>query len=202
MSWLYNNIIFKLVWFILKPVFNVVHGLQKFIHNVLVRLATRNNEDNLYNTGKKGLAFVCSLVITGLLLIWFVFRFVPFTTGFTYDAIAMSFSSTEQQAVFGRPQPIEGTEDRFRVFACFEEPCRAQIDSIEFRIRDSAWMDSVYLVQHGIPYDTSELAGAFLGEKNLCTFTTFGHRRKFLNMYPKIIDAQCVSVDQQSGPRL
>jgi hypothetical protein len=140
---------------------------------------------------KQGLAHTAAFFTMVTLVLITTVKVIPATVEFGYDAVVITTLSKKDTYVFSKAEEVEGRPDVYRVFACRKTPCEAQIDSIEYRIRDSMFMDAVYLTRYGIPYDTGELAGAFLAEKNKCEIKWYGKRRKFLGAYPKIVTAKC-----------
>ncbi len=132
-----------------------------------------------------------TLAISILTVYVAVFKVIPTAAVFTYEAVVISTMAKTDTFIFSKTDEVESKPGEHRVYACRQTPCQAQFDSVEYRIEDSLFMDAVYLTRHGIPYDPGELAGAFLGETNVCEVRWYGKRRKFLGFYPKIIGASC-----------
>lgn len=124
-----------------------------------------------------------------------VTRAVPFTFDFAYDAVTINLFSHEETLIFSQPQNVEGAPELLKVYACRTYPCEGQTDSIEFRLRDSSYLDLVRLLTRFEPYDPGELAGAFVSEENACSITAYGTRNKWLGWYPYIIAATCRSIN-------
>ena len=124
----------------------------------------------------------------------FVFHFIPGLVLFSFDAVAINLFDWEDELVFSKPDWVVGSPGELSVFACRRYPCVGQDDSVEFRIRDSIYLDFVRTVTRLEPHDPGELAGAFVSEENRCTIRAYGIRIKYLRLYPYIFEATCVPV--------
>lgn len=125
-----------------------------------------------------------------------VFKLVPAIFLFTYDAVAINLFAYEDSLVFSKPDWVEGEPGVLSVFACRKYPCIGQDDSVEFRIRDSVYLDVLRTLTRLEPHDPGELAGAFLSEENACNFKAYGIRVKYLHLYPYIVEATCHPIDE------
>ncbi len=130
-----------------------------------------------------------------------VVKAVPFTLKTTFDAAAVEGFSYEDTAVFSKPNWVSVEDNELNVFSCSKYPCRGEVDSIEYRLSDSPWLDIKYAWERFAPHDPGELAGAFLSEENVCNFTAYGRRIKlpFVNVkygfWPHITEATCMPVN-------
>jgi hypothetical protein len=126
---------------------------------------------------------------------------IPFTTKMVFDAIAIEAFSYQETLLFGKPDILDVEENLWGVSACRKYPCEGQTDSIEYRIRDSNWLDVKRLFTKFEPHDPGELKGAFNSEENACNVTVYSKRVKFpfvpisWGFYPLIIDATCIAVN-------
>ena len=134
-------------------------------------------------------------VVTFLWSIIFVVFLLPKILLFTYDAFAFNLMDKTATYTFSKAEEVGGKSEQYRTSACRKTPCKAQVDSMEFRIRDSFYMDVVWMFTRLEPYDQGELAGTFLSERNVCEVRYYGRRIKYLGIYPKIIDATCEPVN-------
>lgn len=124
---------------------------------------------------------------------------IPNTLRFTYDALVINIFAYEDVLVFGKPDWVVGEPGVLSVFACRRYPCEGQSDSIEFRMRDSFYLDVVRTVTRLEPHDPGELAGAFLSEENACKFKAYGKRIKYLGFYPDLIEATCRPINGENA---
>lgn len=139
-----------------------------------------------------------------------VFYLYPFyyrnLGAFGHDAVAINLFHHRDVLVFGQANEVEGRPDVYAVPACFASPCEAQENTVQFRIRDSAYLDVLRLIDSfmnfdvsntdiGELHDPSELAGAFLSGKSACYVEYYGRRHKTLGLYPHIIDATCEDIE-------
>lgn len=126
---------------------------------------------------------------------------VPFTAKLAFDAVAVEAFSYEGTAVFGQPEMIDAENNVLNVFSCSEYPCEGEIDSIEFRMTDSPWLDLKYAFTRFSSHDPGQLAGAFLSEENVCNYEAYGRRIKFpfvnvqYGFFPHIVSAECTPVN-------
>ncbi len=117
-----------------------------------------------------------------------------------YDGIIIDTFSYEGTRYFRAPIQISEDDNIWSVSSCSKLPCRAQIDSIEFRMRDSAYLDLKRMLVVGEVHDPGELAGGFPSEQNACNFKAAGRRIKIpfapisWGFYANIHDAFCDSV--------
>ncbi len=124
----------------------------------------------------------------GYHLVW---NGIPIAARIAYDAVAINLFSYEDTLVFSKPDWVAGEHGILSVFACRRYPCEGQTDSIEFRMRDSLYLDLTRTVTKMEPHDPGELAGAFLSEENACNFEAYGIRVKYLGFYPYLFRATC-----------
>ena len=135
--------------------------------------------------------------LTSIASLFLLFRYlIPSVFIFFYDAFAFNIVDKQASYTFSKTEEVQSKDGQFRTFACKKFPCEAQVDSVEFRIRDSLYMDVVWLFTKGQPYDPAELAGAFLSEQNECDIRYYGRRFKYFGTYPKIISAKCNPVQK------
>ncbi|MDJ1007735.1 MAG: hypothetical protein QNJ13_07890 [Paracoccaceae bacterium] len=120
---------------------------------------------------------------------------IPMAARFTYDALAINLLADADVLVFSQPNSVEGRPGELVVYACRRYPCEAQFDSVEFRIRDSIYLDVVSYIRYFQPHYPGELAGAFVSEENGCKVRFYGKRIKFLGFYPQITHAVCQPIN-------
>lgn len=121
-------------------------------------------EGTYSNTRGAGTIFAL-LVFTIFFGFQLVTNAIPLAARFAYDAVAINSSSQTEVLVFGQPDGVEGNPDELVVYACRRYPCEAQFDSVEFRIRDSTYLDVVSYVRHFQPHYPGELAGLLCQRK-------------------------------------
>lgn len=163
-----------------------------------VRFAFRKDETGARTQfcKKRSAATVAGLFTGTLLGVYItIFHLIPNFFLFSYDAVAVNFFAWQDSLVFSKPDWVVGSPGELSVFACRKYPCTGQDDSVEFRMRDSVYLDVIRTVTHFEPHDPGELAGAFLSEENYCTFKAYGVRVKYLSLYPYIIEASCRPVN-------
>lgn len=124
-----------------------------------------------------------------------LFNAIPLAARFSYDAIAINAFSDTDVLIFSQPNGIEGQPGELVVYACERYPCEAQFDSVEFRIRDSVYLDVLSYVRYLQPHYPGELAGAFVSEENGCKVRFYGRRIKLLGLYPQITHAVCQPIN-------
>lgn len=126
---------------------------------------------------------------------------VPFTLKTSFDAAVIEGFSYQGTAVFSKPNWVSAEENILNVFSCERYPCQGEVDSIEYRMADSPWLDIKYAFTRISVHDPGELAGAFLSEENVCNYTAYGRRIKFplvpvsWGFYPHITEATCRPVN-------
>lgn len=170
---------------------------RKFYNRFAFALDSEGNR-NVYVPGRSA-ASVVTLICFSVFLVYHLFySFIPLAGQFAYDGVAINLFSYEDKLVFSRPDWVSGETGVLSVFACRQYPCRGQDDSIEFRIRDSFYLDVKRTLTKFEPHDPGELAGAFLSEENVCTFKAYGTRVKYLNFYPYIFEAVCTPMSNIS----
>ncbi|MCD8563373.1 MAG: hypothetical protein LRY54_04950 [Alphaproteobacteria bacterium] len=139
--------------------------------------------------------------------------------GVAYDAVAINYAPIGKLIttghtdwgpkrgvfIFGAADEVEGHPDIYKAPACVQSPCEGQENTVQFRIRDSAYLDLTRLVgslfkgdfsntDFGEFFDPAELAGTFLSGKNVCYVEFFGTRHKTFGWYPYIMNATCEDV--------
>lgn len=128
-----------------------------------------------------------------------IFNAIPLAARFTYDALAINLLSQSDVLVFSQPNVVEGRPGELVVYACKRYPCEAQFDSVEFRIRDSIYLDVVSYIRYFQPHYPGELAGAFVSEENGCKVRYYGKRIKFIGFYPQITHAVCQPINSSNA---
>ncbi len=159
---------------------------------VFRKLSFRGND---YSKARGAAAFVALGLITFFLGFHLLFNAIPLGARLAYDATAINLFSREEVLIFGQPDPVEGRPGELVVYACRKYPCEAQFDSIEFRMRDSAYLDLRSYLKYLQPHDPGELAGAFVSEENGCKVQYYGRRVKVLDFYPLITRAICQPIN-------
>lgn len=129
-----------------------------------------------------------------------IYTAVPLAVRFSYDAVMVNLLSETDAFIFSQPSPVEGEPGILSVYACKTYPCEGQIDSIEFRLRDSVYLDFISFFKYFQPHDPGELAGAFVTEENACSVEFYGKRVKYLGFYPYITKAICLPVSGSTSP--
>ncbi|HRQ60420.1 MAG TPA: hypothetical protein PLO23_02740 [Alphaproteobacteria bacterium] len=142
---------------------------------------------------------------------------------FAYDAVAInmypaknlivngdtSWAPKRGVFIFGAADEAEGQPDVYRAPACLASPCEGQQNTVQFRMRDSAYLDikrfftsildgDLANTDFGEFHDPSELADTFLSGKNVCYVEYFGVRHKTLDWYPHITHAVCEDLDERN----
>lgn len=150
-----------------------------------------HSKDGSFMKSRAAVAGVTLLAATGALAYAIPTTIVPNAVHFTYDAVAINAFDKHDTLVFSQPSPVEGEPGILSVYACRQYPCEGQTDSVEFRMRDSVYLDFVRFATRGEFHDPGELAGAFVSEENACNVTYYGTRNKTLGWYPYIFEATC-----------
>ncbi len=156
-------------------------------------------KDGSSSLGRQALAFLGLGVGSVIGLYFILFSVVPNTFRLAYDGVVINAFAYEDVLVFGKPDWVEGEPGVLNVFACRKYPCEGQSDSIEFRMRDSFYLDVVRTLTRLEPHDPGELAGAFLSEENACRFKAYGVRVKYLGFYPSLIEATCRPINGENA---
>lgn len=156
-------------------------------------------KDGTSSLSRQALAFA-GLTLGSFVALWFIiFSLIPNSFRLAYDAVVINAFAYEDVLVFGKPDWVEGEPGVLSVFACRKYPCEGQSDSIEFRMRDSFYLDVVRTLTRLEPHDPGELAGAFLSEENACRFKAYGVRVKYLGFYPSLIEATCRPINGENA---
>lgn len=162
--------------------------------------ASYNEETDTYNKKRGAVVGVVLAAGTVLLGQQVVTNGIPLVFKFGYDAVAINLFTKRDTLVFSQPSPVEGEPNVFSVYACRKYPCEGQTDSIEFRMRDSIYLDVVRGVTKFEPHDPGELAGAFVSEENACNVEYYGQRWKYFGFYPYINKATCRPISGTTSP--
>ena len=178
----------------LYPLFVWIAALYRRVFNRFAFLPDASGEHTVFCRKRSALTVVIMGVASLVMMHVFTFRVIPFTFAFGYDAVAVNLFSYEDTLVFSKPDWVSGEKGVISVFACRRYPCVGQDDSIEFRIRDSVYLDVIRTLTRFEPHDPGELAGAFLSEENKCTIKAYGVRVKYLHLHPYIIEATCTPI--------
>lgn len=178
----------------LYPLFRWIAGVYRRVFERFAFLPDDHGERTVFCRKRSAFTVVVMACVTLLFLHQAVFRIVPYTIAFGYDAVAINFFSYEDTLVFSKPDWVSGEKGVLSVFACRRYPCVGQDDSVEYRIRDSVYLDVVRTLTRFEPHDPGELAGAFLSEENKCTIKAYGVRVKYLHLHPYIIEATCTPI--------
>ncbi len=160
------------------------------------------NANGEYVTKRGAFAFVLLSIFTIFFGYTFVTRAIPTAARFAYDAVAINLTSKEAIMVFSQPNPVVDRPGELAVYACRKYPCEAQIDSIEFRMRDSVYLDALSFLKHFQPHDPGELAGAFVSEENGCKIRYYSRRMKYLGFYPYITHAICRPINGSNSTEI
>jgi len=180
----------------LKPVLWLVVPIWTWLapkYKAMYQKMAYKNGEHVPARGAAALATLSAGTVFGLYLnIWYV---LPGVLTFTYDAVAYNvFSYQTEKLYFSHPQWIEdegGEGDRvLTVFSCKSEVCNVE-SSLEYRFRDSMYLNVVKWVTKFEPYDPADVAGVLIDEVNYCTATAYGKRFKPLDWYPYIYDIEC-----------
>lgn len=150
-----------------------------------------HDKDGNFKRNRAAVAGMALLAATTGLTYAIPTTIVPNAVHFTYDAVAINAFDHHDTLVFSQPSPVEGEPGVLSVYACRQYPCEGQTDSIEFRMRDSVYLDFVRFATKAEFHDPGELAGAFVSEENACNVTYYGTRNKTLGWYPYIFEATC-----------
>ncbi|MFC0156812.1 hypothetical protein [Mameliella alba] len=148
-----------------------------------------------YSKPRGAAAFVALSLFTIFLGFHLVVHAIPIGARLAYDAAAITLFSREEVLIFSQPDPVEGRPGELTVYACRKYPCEAQFDSVEFRMRDSLFLDVRSYLKYFQPHDPGELAGAFVSEENGCKVRYYGRRVKSLDIYPMIFRAVCQPIN-------
>ncbi len=175
----------------LSPFLSLLALGYRSFYNRFAFVEDKEGKRNVYVASRSAASVVTLFFFSLFLLYHLVYSFIPLSGQFIYDAVAINLFSYEDKLVFSRPDWVSGETGVLSVFACRKYPCSGQDDSVEFRIRDSFYLDVKRTFTKFEPHDPGELAGAFLSEENLCTFRAYGTRVKYLNFYPYIFEAVC-----------
>ena len=180
----------------LRPIWRVFRWPFLKYWNVAKHLFHRfSQKDGTYSRSRGAAAIFAIGVFTLFLGFHLVFNATPLAARFTYDAVAINTLSRTDVLIFSQPNGIEDRPGELVVYACQRYPCEAQFDSVEFRIRDSVYLDVVSYIRYLQPHYPGELAGAFVSEENGCKVRYYGRRIKLLGLYPQITHAVCQPIN-------
>lgn len=160
--------------------------------SIYQRMAYRDGK-HVASKGAAALATLTAGTVLGLYLnIWYI---IPGAVKLTYDAVAYNlFSYKTEEMYFSSPQWVDATGSEgdkvLSVFSCATRHCDAD-SSIEYRFRDSIYLDAVKWITKFEPYDPADVAGILLSELNYCSVTAYGKRFKPLDWYPYIYGIEC-----------
>ena len=157
------------------------------------------NADGTYSKGRGAASIFALAAFTVFFGFQLITNAIPLAARFIYDATAINLLSNEDVLVFSQPNTVEGRPGELVVYACRQYPCEAQFDSVEFRIRDSIYLDVVSYMRYFQPHYPGELAGAFVSEENGCKVRFYGKRIKFLGFYPQITHAVCQPINSSNS---
>lgn len=130
-----------------------------------------------------------------------VTQVIPTMVTTSYEAVVIEAFSYQDTLLFSKPDILNVDQNIWGVSACRKYPCEGQVDSIEFRMKDSVYLDLKEFVTKFQPHDPGELKGAFNSEENACNITAYGMRIKLplvsntWGTYPHIIKANCITVN-------
>ncbi|MGH1413697.1 MAG: hypothetical protein ACRBB0_09385 [Pelagimonas sp.] len=155
-----------------------------------------------YSKTRGAASFVALGLITFFLGFHLLFNAIPLGARLAYDAAAITLFSRQDVLIFSQPDPVEGRPGELTVYACRKYPCEAQFDSVEFRMRDSIYLDVRSYLKHFQPHDPGELAGAFVSEENGCKVSFYGRRIKMLGFYPLITKAVCQPINGSNSEEI
>ncbi len=184
------NKYFKPIAKFINPIFRWYWELTKKLFAWLAR-----NKQGKYPKARTGVTFIFLCLFNVFLGYQLIFNIVPTTLKLAVDTVFIPIFSKQETLVFSQPSSVEGRQGEFSVYACRKYPCEGQSDSVEFRMRDSLYLDIRRFLSHLEPHDPGELAGAFVSEENLCNITYYGRRFKYLGIYANIIKATCYPVN-------
>ncbi len=155
-----------------------------------------------YKNGSLSIPRALAVCVALVVFSWtLVLHAIPFTARLVYDVSAVELFSYQEALIFSKPEQI-GDTGVYNVFACRQSPCNGSTDSVEFRIRDSIWLDIKRVLTKFDIHDPAEIAGAFLSEENACVITAYGRRAKLLGWYPYVINAICKPVNGDNGEQI
>ena len=186
----------------LNPVGPVVRGywnVCKFVFNKV-----SFDEGGEYNKNRGAAAAIAMVLATGPIAYQgasLVYHTPSFLGRLGYDGIASGLSY-EDTGIFGKPAVIDGESELWSVGECKKFPCKAQKDSIEFRIRDRLWLDMQAFFSRFDLHDPGQLAMVLSSEQNACTHTAYGTRKRAIGWYPYMLDATCVPVTNGNYKRM
>lgn len=180
----------------LRPFWNVFGWpVRKYWHLMLWVFRRLSQQDGTYKKARGAAAIFGLSIFTFFIGFHLIFSAIPIAGRFAYDALAINTMSRSEVLIFGQPNSVEGRPGELVVYACKRYPCEAQFDSVEFRIRDSVYLDVVSYVRYFQPHYPGELAGAFVSEENGCKVRYYGRRIKLLGLYPQITHAVCQPIN-------
>ncbi len=187
--------IFKYIWNgVLKPITKFINPILLFYYRICKKVYNKlapNKEGKI--TKKRHVVTIAGLAIFSMFF-WYqmIFNIIPKTAKFTYEAVVINVTKKEAVLMFSQPSTVEGKSETWSVYACRRYPCTGQVDSVEFRINDSVYLDVMRMFSSFEPHDPGELAGAFVSSENACKVQYYGFRLKYFGVYPKIISATCL----------
>lgn len=188
------------------PVFRILRPLGTLLSSLYGRIYRRfafavgpNGNRDVFSRSRSAATVVSLAVMTVFLSYHIIWNLVPLTLSFAYDLVAVNLFAYEDVLYFSKPDWVEGSPGVLNVFACKRYPCKGQDDSIEFRMRDSIYLDVIRTFTKLEPHDPGELAGAFLSEENACIFRAYGKRVKYLGWYPYIFESVCRPVSDANA---
>lgn len=193
------NSYLKPISFVVNPIASLYWKASKSVFNKF-----SHDEDGTFNKFKAAPTFLLISAFTAVAGFQMATNVIPFTAKFAYDAAVIETFAHEETLIFGQANVLDVDRNLWGVSACTEYPCEAQDDTIEFRIRDSSWLDAKRLITHFEPHDPGELQAAFNSEQSICNVETYGRRIKLplvpisWGTWPLIIDATCVPVDSDN----
>ncbi len=187
----------------LRPIWSIFGWPVRKYWNLCVRLFRKfSNKDGAYSKSR-GAASIFGLSLFTLLFgFQLLFNAIPLAARFTYDAISINAFTRTDVLIFSQPNGVEGRPAELVVYACERYPCEAQFDSVEFRIRDSVYLDVMSYARHLQPHYPGELAGAFVSEENGCKVRYYGRRIKLLGLYPQITHAVCQPINGSNSEQV
>lgn len=186
----------------LYPFLKFMAPLWTWLVTRYVSLYKRFAYKNGVHSPVRGANTICGLIVGTILSLYVNLWYILPTAGtIAYDIVAYNvFDYKTEKMYFSSPQWVEdesGTGDKvLTVFSCPTRYC-SDDTAVEFRFRDSLWLDIVYYVTRLQPYDPAEVAGLFLSELNYCSAHAYGTRRKPLDWYPYIFKVECEIIPTQ-----
>lgn len=179
---------------VLRPITKFINPIFLFYYRICQKLYGKfaPNKAGKITRKRHVITIACLSIVSVFFWYQTIVNIIPKTIRFAYEAVVINVTKKEAILMFSQPSTVEGKSETWSVYACKRYPCIGQVDSIEFRLTDSIYLDVVRLFSSFEPHDPGELAGAFVSSENACKVKYYGVRLKYFSVYPKIISATCL----------